>query len=238
MGFVRRFAAALLFTTGAALAAPVGIAVSPIRLDLQAPKPSASLTVSNGDSSPRRFQIEVLRWTQQDGRDVFVPADELLANPPLFELAPGARQVLRVGLLGATPRDTEAAYRVYISEVPRAEQPAAGQLRLLLRMGVPVYAVPQTGARPAWRWSARRDAGHYVIRADNSGNVHQRRQKLRVFDADSGALLGQSDNFRDVLAGAHHEWRFVARPPYASRIRLSSASDSGVDAATIPLASR
>lgn len=235
MRLARRFIAALLLTAGTAHAAPAGIAVSPIRLDLQAPKPSAALTVSNGDSTPRRFQIEVLRWTQVAGRDQFAPADELLANPPLFELAPGAQQILRVGLLATPPADVEAAYRVYVSEVPRSELPAAGQLRLLLRIGVPVYVKPTAGARPAWRWSARIEQDHYVVRADNPGNVHQRRAQLQLSDADSGATLGSDDGFRDVLAGAYHEWRFPARAPHARRLRLKSLTESGVDDATLPL---
>ena len=236
MSCARRLASALLFATGLASAAPAGIAVSPIRLDLAAPKPSAALTGTNGDRAPRRFQIEVQRWTQADGRDVFAPADELLANPPLFELAPGAQQILRVGLLTPVPQDREAAYRVYITEVPRAETPASGQLRLLLRLGVPVYALPQRGAKPDWRWSARREGSDYVIRADNPGNVHQRRSRLHLADADSGATLGDSEPFHDVLAGSAYEWRFAARPPYAQRLRLTSQTESGVDATTLPLA--
>ncbi|NKF21764.1 fimbrial biogenesis chaperone [Solimonas marina] len=233
---LRRFGGAwLLLACVSAAAAPGGVAVSPLRLDLNATQTSAALTVANRDTRPRRFQIVLLGWTQDDRGDQFGDAEALLANPPLFELAPDAQQIVRVGNIKLPPAAVEQAFRIYVAEIPEQGALKDGQLNFLLRLSVPLYVAPSATAHRAWRWSAYRDGNAYVLRADNDGNVHQRRAQLHVVDADRGTALGDDAGFRDVLPGAHALWRFPAQPPYAQRLRLTATTDIGTDESTVPL---
>ncbi|WP_020649843.1 fimbrial biogenesis chaperone [Solimonas variicoloris] len=237
LALLRRFGVIAALLIAAPLrAAPGGIAVSPLRLDMAAARPTAALTAANSDAAAHRFQIELLRWTQPGGRDHYEATDALIANPPLFELAPGAQQVVRVGLLDVPAGSDEQAFRLYLTEIPRASEPPASQLNFMLRLGVPLFVAPQGAVRRSWRWSARLDGQTYVLRADNDGNVHQRRAGLRLFDADRQIEIGHDAGFRDVLPGAYSEWRFAAAPPLARRLRISATTDAGADDSTIPLA--
>ena len=59
-------------------------------------------------------------WTQVDGDDVITPTNAgLLVSPPIFTLAPGAAQTIRVVARqkGVT---AETAYRLYSDELPAA----------------------------------------------------------------------------------------------------------------------
>ncbi len=209
-------------------AAPGGIAVIPVRVDLAPARTTSSLQVSNGTDAERRFQIEALRWTRVDGEDRFEPAEELVVNPPLFRLKAGAAQVVRVGMLDAVPAAVEGAYRIYISEVPDGTAPPDNQLRVLMRFGVPVFVAPQAAVQPALQWSARHGADGYALTARNAGNAHERRASLVVRDADSGRVLWQQDGFRDLLAGGDtYTWRFRASGAAARTLRIEALTDTG-----------
>lgn len=207
-----------------------GVAVSPVRIDLDAHQRSAALTLTNTDTRRYRFQIEAMRWTQDaDGEDVYAPAPELLANPPLLELAPGASRVVRVGLLDVWPQTVESAYRLYITEIPSAEPVHTTGLRILLRLGVPLYVAPTQPLRRDLRWSARLDGRSLHLVAENQGNVHVRRAQLRVFDAQRASLLHTDNGFRDILAGSRWRWDIPLQGPVPTRLKIEANTDEGAE---------
>jgi len=107
-----RFPALLLL---AALAAPVSaqpasLRVFPVRITLAPSRPIATLTVSNTSPVAVALQMGLVAWRQQDGQDRFEPTEQVLANPAIFKIEPGAQQVVRLGL--RTPLDgKEGSYR-------------------------------------------------------------------------------------------------------------------------------
>ncbi|GAA3999468.1 hypothetical protein GCM10022631_07960 [Deinococcus rubellus] len=80
---------------------------------------NASTSVQNRDTVPVEFTVEVMRWSQQDGKDVLELTPEVLTNPPRFVLEPGRTQTIRVGLRarGSLP---EATYRVVLTGTPKS----------------------------------------------------------------------------------------------------------------------
>lgn len=80
---------------------------------------TSSMSVQNRDTVPVEFTAEVMRWTQQGGKDVLELTPEALVNPPRFVLAPGQTQTVRVGLRarGSLPQST---YRVVLTGTPGA----------------------------------------------------------------------------------------------------------------------
>lgn len=219
----------LLFAAGAAADAG-GIRLSPLRLEMSATETATALSVGNDESVERRFQVQVQRWTQRDGIDELLPADEVIANPPMFVLAPGRTQTVRIGFVDAAPEHVERAYRVFVREVPVSAAPVAGGtpvgVQILRRFSLPLYRAPAAPARRALHWSAYRDGGDYVLTAHNLGNVHERRADMTVY-ADEAAL-GRGSGLNDLLPGAARTWRFSATLP-AERLRIEAISDRQSD---------
>ncbi len=207
----------------AAAAQAAGVSVSPIRVDLDAGSRSQALTLRNSGASAYRFQVEILRWTQTpSGDDVYLPASDVIANPPLFELAPNASQIVRVGLVGTPPQATEASYRIYFTESPRPNDGAGTGLTLLLRLGVPLFVAPQQPARHALQWSARMAEGQIIVRAENRGSVHARRAQIAITDAGRGQSLFRADGFRDILPGSAWQWSFPHAGAAPERLTIDS----------------
>ena len=100
----------------------------------------------------------------------------MIVNPPIFKLAPGESQLVRLASRMGPPRDNEAAYRVVFSEVPPKDAPRSEPgFRIALAMDIPVYLEPAAAAAPAAiQWNAERTATGLRLRASNPGNMHYR----------------------------------------------------------------
>lgn len=213
-----------LLATGAALAgAPAGgLTVSPVRLELAPGARAVSLAVSNGADRGKSVQVEAWRWTQHNGEDLYTPAPELIVNPPVFRLAPGARQVVRAGFHnGAPAAAVETAYRLYLQELPDGDEPAPMQLRLMLRIGVPLFVSPAVPAAAQPRWTLTREPdGALALELRNEGGRHLRVDKLE-FAGGETPFAGLSY----VLPGQSRRWSLPADAPMP--LRLAAPSDAG-----------
>ena len=88
--------------------------------------------------------IKAYRWTQADaGKDHYAETEDLIIFPRALTLAAGEERFVRVGL--ATPSGPkEQAFRIYMEEQPINEEqaPKAATARILMRLGIPVFAQP------------------------------------------------------------------------------------------------
>src|SRR5215467_8358841 len=92
------------------------VAVSPVRVQLTDRERAAVITVENQSAVARVYQIETVAWTQSAGEDVYSPTHDLIAVPPVFQLAAGHKQIVRLGTqLRQSAR--EQAFRVFVQEL-------------------------------------------------------------------------------------------------------------------------
>jgi len=191
---------ALLWRAADAPAATLG--VSPTRLELVPGRPAAALTVTNSGDAPLLLQVETFAWRAGTATSELEPTRAILAVPPMLELAPGERAVVRVARRSTAPPEIEETYRVLVTEVPR-EDSAAGGVRLALRMSLPVFVTPP-GARAEPRWSIERDAGGPSLVVANLGRAHLHVRRLELLGAGRPIPLGDGPVY--VLAGREHRW--------------------------------
>jgi fimbrial chaperone protein len=238
----RRTTAALLAIAAlAASAANAGsFQVNPIRVDLSSSISSGAITVRNDGAEPVVVQASVLEWSQADGGDVYAPTGDALATPPIATIAPGAEQIVRVGLRRGADAKRELTYRLFLHEVPPPPRPGFTGLQVALRIGVPVFVAPSAPAMKPLEWSAALAAdGSMRLVARNGGNLHHRIAdfELRVPGDVGGAIAGVS-TVSYVLAGRVREWTLPALPERmrsAPELALKAFTDAGEIDAKIPL---
>jgi fimbrial chaperone protein len=214
--------------------------VNPIRVDLSASSPSVAITVRNDGRDPVVVQASVLAWSQSDGNDAYVPTTEALVTPPIATIAPGAEQIVRVGLRRAPDPQRELTYRLFLQEVPPPPKPGFTGLQVALRIGVPVFVAPTASARKPLEWSATlaRD-GTVKLTARNEGNVHHRIAdfELRIPGVADAPVTGVS-TVSYVLAGQAREWTLAApieRVRFARELALKAFTDAGEIEAAVKL---
>ena len=125
---------------------PSSIEISPVKVDLSATARVGVLTVRNAGEEETVMQVSLMRWPTTDALYAFEPTTELLVTPTTFRLAGGAQQIVRVGLRGAAPLQTEMAYRLVIEEVPALQEQDTTRMRLVVRHDLPVFVAPAARA--------------------------------------------------------------------------------------------
>lgn len=221
-----------LLAGAAALAAD--ISVTPVGIGLAAGRDRVAVHVANQGQEAVVMQVEAVAWSQVDGQDRYAPSRDLLVNPPLFSLAPGRTQVLRVGLRRPPDGEREQAYRLLLREVPppgRVAAPEGGQgnVRVLLQIRLPVYVEPARVVH-AQAWRGRRgEDGRVTLTVTNSGTVHTvvTALYLRPAGAAEGAPpLAGSQASAAVFPGHSRSWQLQPAVP-AQRYQLEVVTDRG-----------
>lgn len=207
---VRHGLAAALLAGLAATALPArasGLQVSPVSLQLKATQDAEGLWLSNTGHDLLHAQVRVYQWSQSGATDRLAPSQGLAISPPMLEIKPGERQLVRVIRVGGPPAGAEAAYRLAIDELPLDLQGKHG-LQFVLHYSVPVFLEPPGAApvSPQLHWQMRQQGDRVVLEVANGGNGHAQLSALsfighagRRIDIDDG-LLGY------VLPGATMHW--------------------------------
>jgi fimbrial chaperone protein len=202
-------------------------AVMPVRVTLSASQPVASIRIQNQDREPVVVQLEATAWSQQDGRDVHEATREVLATPPIFTIAPGGSQIVRLGLRRAPDPHRELTYRLFVHEVPPPPGPGFKGLRVALRISIPVFVAPPVAAAPVLQWRAAQDAaGALTVGLNNTGNAHIQVAEFRVAEP-AGKVVGTRQIPAYVLAGQSRGWAFPVKASRGAPLRIFATTDSG-----------
>ena len=224
----RQLAWRLLFTLLACEPASAGsFAVNPVRVSLSAKNNSGVLVVRNDDTKSSVVQIEVVAWTQQDGKEVHTATRDILATPPIFTVAPGHSQIVRVGLRHAPDAEREVAYRVILQEVPPLPT-GSNALQVALRLSVPVFVLPATPMSPVLEWHAFRNAkGQLSVSLDNTGKAHIQIVNFSLSSAAGSQPAVKQHVAAYVLPQQHREWAVQTTVPAGKNLRLIAVTDAG-----------
>jgi fimbrial chaperone protein len=134
--------------------------------------------------------------------------EDVVVFPPLVTLAPGEQRNLRIGAATAFG-PVEKTYRVFLQELAPPEKPEGpSQVRVLSRIGLPVFLVPaQVQDRTVLRDLAVR-GGKASFRIVNDGNAHARPTsvKLEALGEDGTAVLERELTAWYVLAGGQRDY--------------------------------
>ncbi|HMA10699.1 MAG TPA: molecular chaperone [Steroidobacteraceae bacterium] len=221
-------ACATLLCLAAASAAAGSFSVAPTRVEFDAGRRTAVVTINNPDASPLTVQVAAVDWQQPGGADSYAPTADILATPPVFTVAPNSEQIVRIALRRAPGGGNELPYRIFFQEVPPAPKPGSNTLNVALRVGIPVFVQGRCDeALPALRWTAARAAnGDIALSAENTGCMHVQVTGLSVQFGD-GAFVPLSA-IKYVLPGNRMTWTLT--PPAgadASQLHIQGDTDRG-----------
>lgn len=186
--------------------------IHPVSVDLSAAEPRATLTLRNAGKEPARIEIQATAWSQGiDGEVQTAPTDELLVFPPLLGLAPGEERNLRVGTT-ARPGTAERTYRIFLQELPPPERPGEPQqVRVLSRIGIPVFVAPERPAARAALADLRAAGGKAAFTLRNQGTIRVRPAEVQLSGrgADGQLLFARALDAWYVLAGGERRYELA-----------------------------
>ncbi len=209
---------AALLLAAALPGAAASFTVTPIQVVLGPGATSALLTVENKSAETLRFQVSASAWSQSPKGEVeLTPTGDVVFFPALLTIEPGKERKIRVGV-GKPAADVERTYRIFVEELPPAEKPAVSgnrsEVKVLTRMGIPIFVRPKTVTRGGAVESPKLEGGELTFRVRNSGNVAFTLQSVRVSGrgAETGATFEKQAEGWYVLAGGVREYRLAISP--------------------------
>jgi fimbrial chaperone protein len=222
-----RWIACLTACLVSASAAAATLQVSPIRISISADGKAGVVRLQNQSDGPTLVQVEALVWNDTDDLSQVPTTGDILAVPPVFEIAAGAEQVIRLALRRPLTSDTEQAYRLLITEVPRAVGDGVQGVAFALRLNLPVFVTPD-GAAPSPAWSLERDGGGARLTLGNQGSAHVRVRSVALFQDGGAEPVFVSDQGGYVLAGRERSWQLdLGRLKAGASLTVKAETDRG-----------
>jgi fimbrial chaperone protein len=213
------------------LVAAAGWNVDPVRIALSQTQQTGQLTITNDSDQPTSIQIRAAGWSQADGKDVYTPTRELLVSPPLVTIAPKASQIIRVALRRKAGNSSELAYRVNLQELPPPTRPDFMGVQVALRVGIPVFVQPLTGAAaPKVTWKVSRAADHTLkVHALNQGQAHIQISDVALYAAGGSQPITDEAAASYLLPGQSHTWLMKTGSPVQAaggQLRIKANTDA------------
>ena len=214
---IRGILSGLLLSSSVAMAS--GLQVSPISLSLQAKQNASGLTLSNTGDNAVHAQVRVYQWSQDEKGDQLTTSRGLLASPPMIELQPGEKQLIRIIRASAPPSGigaVESSYRLSIDELPIKSAEQKSGLQFALSYSLPVFVNPvgitKTTPRLQWSYSLQPDGEQINLRVSNSGNGHAQLADLSIIDDAGDSIDLHQGLLGYVLPGATMNWTLKTLP--------------------------
>jgi fimbrial chaperone protein len=226
-------AALLLLTFAGAAARAGGLNVSPIHVHLAPDSTKALLTLRNDGDEVVRYEVTANSWSQgPDGEMQLGPTSDIVFFPTLFQLKPGEERSVRIGV--ATQFGLlEKTYRVFVEELPPAEKPAqpVSQVRVLTRVGVPVFLAPTRAVEHRNVQDVELSHGKLRFKVVNDGTVHFREDAVRVrgLTAQGEELFAREKRGWYVLAGGSiaYDFELPSRCERLAAVVVQVTTDNG-----------
>jgi fimbrial chaperone protein len=219
--------AGLILFLASGTAAAQGITVMPVNITLSPGQNAAALTVRNNSGAETSLQVRGFVWSQKDGIDQTTATDDVLLSPPLGTVAVGASQIVRL-VLRKPAQGQEATYRIFLDEIPPPAAP--GQIRIALRLSIPIFAQPATRIAAHVQWRIEADDGKTFLAAVNDGSRHETAREMKLATADGTAVKIQGNLSPYILCGSTRRWPIVIPGPAltpGSTLHLTAKGDAG-----------
>ena len=199
--------------------------VTPVRVELSQKTASTLLTLTNESDTDLRFQISAFAWSQDAAGGMKLDTtQDITFFPALLTLKPGEERKVRVGTK-TFATDVEKSYRLFFEELPPlnvASTPQEGaQVRILTKMGVPIFLTPAQSKPEARVDAAKVSGGNVTFDVRNSGNVHFAVQSVRVtgLGSDGAKVFERQVDGWYVLPGTPRTYEVEIPTDVCSKVR-------------------
>ena len=168
------------------------ITISPVQLYITGERGKSSTTAvinSIGETSERTYEIEVLKWEQdQNGEDVLTPDHTLIVNPENFVLKPDASRTVRFGFkqnIESMQLKKQESWRVRFVEIPSVLNQTG--VNIALNFSLPVFV--GNGFKPDMVFNlTKNNKNESILVARNNGTAHFQLTNFSIQDKSKNVV--------------------------------------------------
>ena len=231
--------AALVILASPGLVAGSSFAIDPVRVTLTQGAATGLVTVKNQSSGMLRLQLTGFAWAESpEGQMQLSETADLVFFPSMLSIPAGSSGKVRVGthLPPPAPGQMERTYRLFIEELPGPGKTNKGpmQIKVLLRMGVPIFVAPASPRPEPSIDGITVGGGKLRVRVRNKGTAHFRLATIRLHGEDEAhnTLLDLQMPGWYVLAGSERVFEADLPPGVCGKLALVTA-EAETEATTV-----
>ncbi|WP_236849244.1 molecular chaperone [Chania multitudinisentens] len=185
---------------------------------------ATTLWIENHGTEPVLMQVRALGWLQADGNEGYQEQQHVIVSPPLVQVEPGKKQLVRLIKNTEPPAAQETAYRILVDEIPAPTEQANGAgIQFQMRYSIPLFVyghglnhspnaagndqAQKAGSfnQPHLSWQLVQQQGKNLLQVTNHGKIHARLSDVRIQQGAketkiTDGLLGY------VLANSTRRW--------------------------------
>ncbi len=216
---------------------------------------ATALWLENRGTDNVALQVRVFAWSQSGTAENYENQERIIASPPVVQVPPGQRQLVRLMHTARAQDGREEAYRVLIDELPDSDAAANAAkdasnsigVKLQIRYSIPLFVYgkgiwakprldkardPATAAKPELRWHTVNEGGTHYLVLRNNGTAHARLTSVRWVGQGEPKVINQG-LLGYVLANSEMRWPLEAPPPpgQAPEARINGAEPAQAIAA-------
>jgi fimbrial chaperone protein len=210
---------------GPGLARAQALQVTPVQVELTQQARNAIVTLHNRGSEELRFQVSAFAWDQGSrGEMQLARTKDVTFFPGLFAIAAGQKRNLRIST-AAPFGQVEKTYRIFVEQLPGGPSAPEATVRVLTRVGIPVYLEPAKRTPRAELSPLHLDGRKISFVLRNAGNVRVSPDLVKVVGRDErdDVLFEQPLSGWYVLAGGERIFEAEAPRGVCARVRKVSA---------------
>ena len=237
----QRFFTVLMLWLFACSIQAASLSVNPVIITLSASDSIAAMTLTNNGSDEVVMQASVNAWSIRDNEEHYAATTALIVSPPVFQVAPGKSQIVRIGLSDTAPQGVEQSFRVFLEQAPAtpgdesaADAAARGPrgVQMMLRLGIPVFVKAAGVSSSQLVWQAKRlTNGRLQITVENQGNAHTKISRLMLMD--KGKTIATAEQLSYLLPSSRRHWVLDVPVGTAAPYRIKAEAKDGVLETTI-----
>ena len=154
--------------------------IAPVRVFFDTRTTTAILTITNESEKDLTLQLKTFTWQQDEaGEDVYSPTEDIIFFPKIFKIEKAADKLIR--LWSKIPHGSdEKTYRLFLEEIPESQAANGASVRILMRVGVPIFISPLQESAKGVITKAVLQSGNLSLSIKNEGNSHFIIQKITV----------------------------------------------------------
>jgi fimbrial chaperone protein len=162
----------------------VNFSVNPIKVYFNSSNKTNVLEVKNNSEEKVTLNLVANEWSHDhEGNNIYSPTKDLIFFPKILTINKDEEKIIRIG--SRLPSGSlEKTYRIFLEEVATPGQQDTTSVRMLMRVGVPVFISPLSTVSEGSIEKIELQKGNLEITVKNKGNIHLLMRSIKAKGAD------------------------------------------------------
>lgn len=125
----------------------------------------------NDDNQALSVQINCIKWTQNNGKNIYTPTYDLLVTPPIFSIPANSKQIIRIGMIKTSDPNKETMYKLQIKQIA-SKLKTKDTVQIVMQFNIPIMLQPIIEHKNVKFLIKQIVDNQVIITIENKGNVH------------------------------------------------------------------